>query len=294
MAKIAVELKRAVALRELHGTPGYASGRTLSQDENLAVNDVLCTSGPGDRRFEELHTHVSIALVVAGTFQYRSRNGHALMTPGSVMLGSAGHAFECGHEHAVGDRCIAFKYKREYFEEIASDAGASPEFRALRLPPIRTLSPLFARVCAGVVEHADVSWEELGLKLAAETLHLAGSITKNGGGYVPSAAARVTKVVRMIEERPEVELTINELARSARLSPYHFLRVFEEQTGLTPHQFIRRTRLRNAAIRLATENEKVLDIALDSGFGDVSNFNRAFRSEFGASPRGFRNESSAI
>jgi len=49
-----------------------------------------------------------------------------------------------------------------------------------------------------------------------------------------------------------------------------------------------RTRLREAALRLASESDKILDVALDSGFGDVSNFNRAFRSEFGMSPRAFR------
>jgi AraC-like DNA-binding protein len=46
--------------------------------------------------------------------------------------------------------------------------------------------------------------------------------------------------------------------------------------------------LREAAIRLSAESGKVLDIALDSGFGDVSNFNRAFRSEFGTSPGVYR------
>jgi transcriptional regulator GlxA family with amidase domain len=49
-----------------------------------------------------------------------------------------------------------------------------------------------------------------------------------------------------------------------------------------------RARLREAAIRLVTEPGNVLDIALDCGFGDVSNFNRPFRTEFGASPRNYR------
>ena len=51
-----------------------------------------------------------------------------------------------------------------------------------------------------------------------------------------------------------------------------------------------RARLREAATRLVDEPGKVLDIAFDSGFGDVSNFNRAFRTEFGVSPRGFRQQ----
>jgi AraC-like DNA-binding protein len=42
------------------------------------------------------------------------------------------------------------------------------------------------------------------------------------------------------------------------------------------------------AMRLAVEPARALDIALDFGFGDVSNFNRAFRAEFGVSPRVYR------
>jgi len=74
------------------------------------------------------------------------------------------------------------------------------------------------------------------------------------------------------------------------LSPYHFLRTFERLTGVTPHQYILRARLREAALRLA-EPGRVLDIALDCGFGDLSNFNRTFRAEFGVSPRIFRLQS---
>jgi AraC-like DNA-binding protein len=83
-------------------------------------------------------------------------------------------------------------------------------------------------------------------------------------------------------------LGIARLAAEAGLSPYHFLRMFERITGTTPHQYILRMRLREAALRLTDSPEKVLDIALDCGFGDVSNFNRAFRTEFGVNPRGYR------
>jgi AraC family transcriptional regulator len=78
------------------------------------------------------------------------------------------------------------------------------------------------------------------------------------------------------------------LAREARLGAYHFLRTFQRLTGVTPHQYVMRARLRDAAARLARGRAKVLDVALDSGFGDVSNFNRAFPVEFGVSPRVYR------
>jgi transcriptional regulator GlxA family with amidase domain len=100
--------------------------------------------------------------------------------------------------------------------------------------------------------------------------------------------ARVTEIVRAIEDAPSVAFSIRGMAQDARLSPYHFLRTFESLTGVTPHQYVRRVRLRHAAARLASERTKVIDVAFDSGFGDVSNFNRAFRAEFGVSPSRYR------
>ena len=78
------------------------------------------------------------------------------------------------------------------------------------------------------------------------------------------------------------------LAKEARLSPYHFLRSFEAVAGLTPYQYVKRMRLRRAAVRLVQEESSVLEIAFECGFGDLSNFNRSFRAEFGMSPRAFR------
>lgn len=309
MAKIAVEFEQALARRAASGNAdGHPTRRVVAEGEGWRVVDLTCTSGPQDRPFEECHTQVSIAIVLAGSFQYRSasqRSGRPgeLMTPGSLLLGNAGDFFECGHEHGVGDRCLSFQFDPDYFESIAADAGmarAERVFRALRLPPVRALSPIVSRACAGLATHGGsskgqsedfsppISWEELGMQLAARALRMANGGARRLPDVLPSTAARITRATRMIEDRLPSELTLADLAREARLSHYHFLRTFEQVTGVTPHQYVRRARLRAAAIRLAAGRARVLDVALDCGFGDVSNFNRAFVTEFGASPTAFR------
>ena len=301
MAKIAVELPQALARRALHGAPGEMTANRLSQGEGWTVSDVICTSGPQDRPFEEQHDRVNIAVVIAGSFQYHSAGGCELMTPGALLLGNCGQPFECAHEHAPGDRCISFGYTAEYFEQLAAEAGnhdARRSFKVLRLPPLRELSPIVARACAGLAGSAnargdDIAWEEISLHLAARAVQLAAGIPPSPGDGPPSAMARVTRAVRRIERQPDDGLSLASLAREAGLSPYHFLRTFERLTGVTPHQYVLRMRLREAAVRLAVEPAKILDVALDCGFGDVSNFNRNFRAEFGASPRGYRRQSSA-
>jgi AraC family transcriptional regulator len=294
LAKIAAELERALAERRKNGARGEATGRLLAKGEGWTVEDIVCTSGPQDRPFEERHSRVSIAVVGAGSFQYRSDAGCELMTLGSLLLGNPGQTFECGHEHRSGDRCVSFQYTPEYFEKIAADAGmrgGRTVFRVSRVPPVRAMARLVARACTGLVEGAeDFAWEEFAVKMAAKTMQVAGDSSPRGGEIPRSTMARVTRSVRAIEERSEVTLSLANLAREAGLSPYHFLRTFEMLTGATPHQYVLRTRLRKAAMRLAGENEKVLEIALDCGFGDVSNFNRAFRAEYGVSPRKYRQE----
>lgn len=260
------------------------AARVLARGEGWSVTDVVCTSGPGDRPFEEEHRNFSVALVAAGSFQYRSTVGRALLAAGSVMLANAGEAFECGHAHGTGDRCISFSYSPEYFEQLTGKAG----FDAATLPPLRTMSSVLARACAGLFAQPDaLAWEELGVEMASESARLVhGNALATQAA--PGAEARVTRAVRMIEASPGGRHSVAALAKEARLSPYHFLRTFESITGLTPHRYVMRMRLRRAAALLLRDDRSVLEIALDCGFGDISNFNRSFRAEFGISPRAFR------
>jgi AraC-like DNA-binding protein len=291
LAKIAIALEQALAHRAESGNAGSPAARLVAAGDGWLVEDVVCTSGPGDRPYEEQHSHIRVAIVAAGSFQYRAdcRNGTAreLMAPGSVLLATQGQCFECGHDHGAGDRCLSFGYTPEYFESLTG-AGGGREFRVVRLPPMRALSPLVARACAGMVGDLDVAWEELSIELGARAIELARGRPSNASPFPPGATARVTHIVRRSERDPDSALTLRNLAREAGLSPYHFLRTFERLTGVTPHQYVLRTRLREAALRLMAGPAKVLDIALDCGFGDVSNFNHAFRAEFGVSPRAYR------
>ena len=91
-----------------------------------------------------------------------------------------------------------------------------------------------------------------------------------------------------IEAYADRPLDLDQLARQAGLSPFHFLRLFAAVVGATPHQYLVRARLRRAATLLAEGDQPVTDIALDVGFGDLSNFVRTFHRAAGLSPRRFR------
>ena len=210
-----------------------------------------------------------------------------MLSPGSVLLGNAGQTFECSHQHGEGDRCLSFQYEPELFSCLAHDAdAASAIFDNNRLPPLRALAPLAARARLAMGNRDAL--EEVALELAASVLQLAGRLRQGRAATTAQHDACIARVLRAMASCISEPHTIGSLARTAGLSPYHFLRTFKRVTGVTPHQWLLRARLREAAQRLAAGREPVTGIALDVGFDDLSNFIRSFRAEYGVSPRSYR------
>jgi AraC-like DNA-binding protein len=104
----------------------------------------------------------------------------------------------------------------------------------------------------------------------------------------PRDERRAVEAMRSIDAGAAEPLSLADMARRAGLGRYHFLRAFRAATGTTPHQYLIAARLRRAARLLLTTALPVTEVALEAGFGDLSNFIRTFRRAAGRSPRAFR------
>src|SRR5689334_2615044 len=65
------------------------TAREIAAGPGWRVSDIVCGAGPADRPFEERHADACIAAVTEGTFQYRGRQGAAVLAPGALLLGNA-------------------------------------------------------------------------------------------------------------------------------------------------------------------------------------------------------------
>jgi AraC-like DNA-binding protein len=271
------------------------SSRRVASGPGWQVSDVSCTAGPNDRPFEERHEDVSIAVVTQGTFQYRTTSGAAVLVPGAVLLGNHGDCFECGHEHGVGDRCLAFHFAPDFLETIAA-AAAPPgarriKFAVPRLPPLPRLMPLIAAAEAARDDRGGErsgEMEELAVMLAGSVLAELAAADLTASRPSPRDERRATEALRRIEAHADEPLALTGLARDAAMSPYHFLRAFRHVVGMTPYQYVLRTRLHRAAVRLRRSEDPVSAIAFEAGFNDLSTFNHRFRRIMGVRPTAYR------
>lgn len=97
-------------------------------------------------------------------------------------------------------------------------------------------------------------------------------------------------VLNYVRDQSDSTLTLAQMAEIACQSPYHFERVFQAQTGITAVQHLRNVRLLRAAMRLRLTNEKIINIALDTGYANPESFSRAFRHKFDTAPRNYRKQ----
>ena len=264
--------------------------RILAAGDGWSMHEVVCRAGPSDRPFEERHEGFSVSAVIEGSFTYRSEAGQGLLYPGALLLGNNGRCFECGHSHGVGDRCISLNIRDDLFGEIAAAVASSSRFRfsVPSLPPLPKALPVVALMEGLPALAPALRREELVLGLIERVV--GAMADQEGFGVAPAAreARRVVEAIRLVASDAARPVRLQDLAASAGMSKYHFLRVFRRLTGMTPYQYLLSTRMRRAALELASSRRPVLAIALDSGFGDLSTFNHRFRAAFGATPTQYR------
>jgi len=187
-----------------------------------------------------------------------------------------------------GDECLAFHLSPGFVDLIGGD---SKTWRVGGLPPLAQLVVIGELAQAAAEGQGDAGLDELGMWFASRFVEVVSGRRKS---VPPSTAAardrrRAVDAAMWIDANSPHDIDLDGAAAEAGLSSFHFLRLFSQVLGVTPHQYLVRSRLRRAARLLAEDDARpVTEISLDVGFADLSNFVRTFHRAAGVSPSGFR------
>jgi AraC-like DNA-binding protein len=265
----------------------------ILQHSSISVLDYRCNAGPTDTPFVELHDGFSLSYVRRGSFGYRVRGESFELVAGSILIGHPGDEFMCTHDHHVGgDECLSFQLAPTLVEGIDPGNQRTEIWRTGCVPPLPELMVLGELAQAAAEGRSDVGLEEVGMLFAARF----GEVVSGRRRRLPRVRARdrcrAVEAALWINAHSHESIGLDRAATEIGLSSFHFLRLFAEVLGVTPHQYLVRSRLRHAARLLAEGTRSITDVALDVGFGDLSNFVRTFHRAAGFSPRSFRQAAS--
>ena len=99
---------------------------------------------------------------------------------------------------------------------------------------------------------------------------------------------RIRRAVELMHARLAEDVSLDEMAAAAYISPFHFARLFKKLMGATPHAYLASLRAARAQNLLAETDLSVTEIAARVGYASPSHFTKAFRQATGLSPREFR------
>jgi AraC-like DNA-binding protein len=261
---------------------------TLLQRPSISVSDFRCDAAPGDAPFMERHRCHSISYVRKGSFGCHSRGCFAELVAGSVLVGHPGDEYVCSHDHVCGDECLSFFLQPDLVEAIG-DRGDIWQIGST--PPLPELMVFGELAQAAAEGRSDIGLDEIGQLFAGRFVEVISGRAPKPFSATARDRRRAVEAALWIDSHSHREIDLEQAARQTDISLFHFVRLFAAVLGVTPHQYLVRSRLRHAARLLADEDRSVTDIAYDVGFGDLSNFVRTFHRAARVSPLKFRQAS---
>jgi AraC family transcriptional regulator len=167
--------------------------------------------------------------------------------------------------------------------------AALPPVDGLYLPQLRS---------AMLAVNDELTAEASGGRLAIESLAnvMAVHLIRNASAPrrpahhsdAPLPRTKLRAVVEYVEEHLDGNLTLEQIAAVAHLSPYHFARQFKATTGLPPHQYVLARRVERAQQLLREDDLSLAEVAAGAGFSDQSHFAQHFKRLVGVTPGQFR------
>jgi len=289
------------------GAPGAATHRAGRSPERLTVSAWSTAEPEGEeaRRSEGFE----ISTIREGSGILRLEKEVHGFSKGDLLVIAPGRLHSVIARDTRGVRLLtawcpeAFAARALAEETAVESAGESAPLEVLRcVGPVIRSEARAAALGAALLHQIETLKEGRGrggeLRLRARLLDLMGLLidhgTEQSSDALPGPYPRTRRrdlIAGLIEamRRADVsDLTVEDAAQGLNLSVRHFRRLFREQTGRSFHEFLTELRVEHAKHLLLQSDQKIIEVAWDTGYGSLSQFNLVFKKMTGVSPGVFR------
>lgn len=277
------EIKRTRRFKEVGGlfflTVANGKKTLLLSDQRRAF---FCVNGY--HLIRKNYNSLLITHILDGNFTYVKNGKHTTAHKGDTVILDCYNPHEYYTENGFESIWIHVSGSNSYelFEEIEKSNGT-----LIKCKDIHYVEKLLFRIYDSI--KGDTPPSELRIsvdiyKLFAELLNFQTTKSLGENNYEDT----VQQIKEYISDHLSENLTVNELAMAAHMSASHFSRIFKQQTGFSPYDYVLIFRLNRAKFLLKNTDLSVSTVAYKTGFNSESNFIYFFTENVGISPGKFR------
>ncbi|WP_110640536.1 AraC family transcriptional regulator [Salinicola sp. CPA57] len=233
------------------------------------------------------HEEYAFGVTLAGRQDFFSGGQYHRSPPGNVIQFNPGevHDGQSGGGSALG--YVMTYVSPAQLEAAFADATGHESTESFRsrdtLIPDPVLRDAILELARLVTQHVGsrIDQEYALYRIATRLVQRDGQF--NPGAVVGRSDALLKRAREYVLAHLEEDMSLDDLSQAAHLSKYHFLRLFRQQFGMTPHQYVINCRI-NAARHALETGEQPSAVAMRYGFADLSHFNRRFKRIYAMTP----------
>jgi AraC family transcriptional regulator len=262
--------------------------------DGISVQHCRLPSGESANRWHARH---QIVIMLAGSFtatmeSATGRRRSGWRGNGQTPIIPAGQSYSAYWEEELEE--VSIRLDPALLARAAAEASVSDKVELVEACSVS--DPVIRQI--GMALKAEAESEGPAGRLYAESLanvlavHLLRHYTKHGdklrtefGGL---SGRKLNQAREFIQENIEMDLGITEIANAVDLSPFHFARSFKQATGVSPHQYLIKSRIERAKALLAEGELPIVEVGFRVGFKNQSHFTTLFRKLTSLTPGAYR------
>lgn len=224
-----------------------------------------------------------LIVMLTGSLSYQTRRSRGVARAGQVLL------LDCNapHSYSAQGKCsftfvhFAGAQSRELYDEIERTGG-----NLIHMPDPNELHEMIGEMLSAMRSERRMNEGQTSAMIYSMLMKLLEQSGASGAGGLGNPV--VDRAIAYIQSHLTEKLSVEDISANAGYSPSYFSHLFAEETGLSPYQFVVKSRVEQAQQLLKTTRLTVQEIAFQCGFNSAANFCYTFRRMAGISPHEYR------